>query len=141
MRWMPYFAAGLLASLTIRVFFELQDYGPESAIRHFYQATPNAIQTGSLADLQALSAEQIQGANETLMIARLAFWRSHGVSMQVGRIERTGNEVRAAVIFSFENGTIWAPVWVLQRRGKLWLVDFNKTSTIFWDFRPPSLTR
>jgi hypothetical protein len=131
---MPYIAAGLLASITIRVFFELQDYGPESAIRRFLES----VRTNNPTELLGVVTDPpIQGVNERRMVGALGVWDRNRVTSQVGRLERTGNEVRAAVIFSFPNGTIWSSVWVVERRGRMWLVDANKTATIFWDGLPP----
>jgi len=131
-RWGSYIAAGLLASLTIRVFFELQDFGPESAIRTFMNALrdPHSIQGEVITD-------PISGDPQKLMLVRLVNWQRHGVEAQVGYVKQSGNEARATVIFSFPNGTIWTTVWVVERRGKSWLVDANKTATIFWDDLPP----
>ncbi len=131
---MPYVVAGLLASLTVRVFFELQDYGPESAIRRFLEA----IKKNNPAELDDVITEKaIHGDDEKEMIARIGIWQQKGVTMQVGRMERNINEVRAVVIFSFPNETIFGPVWVVERRGKDWLVDANKTAINFWDDYPP----
>ena len=130
---MPYVAAGLLASLTIRVFFELQDYGPESAIRRFSES----ISHDNLSELEAVTVTKELSSKEKAMVARLANWHHLGVSMQVGRIERTGTESRAAVVFSYPSGNSWGTVWVVQRSGKEWRVNVNKTATIFWDSVPP----
>lgn len=141
-RWSPYIAAALLASLTIRVFFTLQDYGPESAIRRFYAATPDAVRTGNVAELVDVSLDaKIQGLSEAAMVSRLARWRTHGVPMQVEFVQGNGNEVRAVVVFSLplnkKTDYLWASVWVVVRIGKDWKIDVNKTSTIFWDAEPP----
>lgn len=132
-RWMPLFAAALLASLTIRVFFELQDYGPESAIRRFLGAVRRPDEMQAMYGKTWLPTEP-----ELEMIRVLAYWQSHGVSAQVGRLERVDDEIRAAVIFSFPNGTNWGFAWVVQRKGIDWRVDVNKTATIFRDSRPPN---
>jgi hypothetical protein len=130
-RWAPYVAAALLASLTIRVFSELQDYGPESAIRRFF---------GALGSPQALQDEITKGDlgdAELAMFADLLFWQTHGVTAQMGHVKVTGNEARVVVSFSFPNGTIWHSVWVVEGGGRKWLVNANKTATIFRDNRPP----
>jgi hypothetical protein len=138
-RWMSYVAAALLASLTVRVFFELQDYGPESSIRRFLEAIRANDGPALVADIVN---PPIQNRAERAMVASLAFWQTHGVTAQVGRLERTGDEVRATVLFSLPNGTangtIWAAVFVVKRIGRMWFVDANKTATIFWDDPPPS---
>ncbi len=141
-QWGTYVAAALLASLTIRVFFELQDYGPESAVRRFYEAVPYTVKTSDMSELKAVSTDEIQGRAEIDMILTLAQWEMHGVPMQIVRLEGTGNEARVVVAFSFPTApqeTVWTPVWVVQRRGKSWRVDVSKTAAIFWDARPPQI--
>jgi len=140
-RWTPYVAAAILASLTIRVFFELQDYGPESALRRANEAIQNDDGKGLL---NVIVDHKLEGANEKAMVATLRFWYTHGVTMQVGRLIRNGNQVRAALVFGFPprtfgfpKGTYWSSVWVVERNGRSWFVDANKTATIFWDSGPP----
>jgi hypothetical protein len=130
-RWIPYVSAALLASLTIRVFSELQDFGPESAIREYL----DSIQTPEV-------QRSIKGRNdpESAMVRILSYWLANGVSIKIDRIERSGNDARAAVVFLFpgHDQLIWMPVWVVHRTEKSWLVDANKTATIFWDSKPPN---
>ena len=62
--------------------------------------------------------------------------------MHLAEMERSENEVRAAVLFTTSAntdhplGTQWAMIWVVTRRGKFWLVDANKTATILTDALP-----
>ena len=126
----PIIAAAFLFCLTIRVFSELQNYGPESAIRRFNMA----IKANDRKGLEAVMvAQQIDGENFKYLLAKLMSWNAEGATMQVARMERTGNEVRAVVVFSFPSGKMTAFVWVVERRGKDWLVDTNKTATILLD--------
>ena len=124
-----YVAAGLLACLTIRVFFELQDSGPESAIRRFN----DAIRDHDAESIRKLTTEPLEGDATRAMLAKLDAWDSDGATMQVTLMERSGDEVRAVVVFSLPKGTSSAMIWVVERRGKMWLVDANKTATILWD--------
>ncbi len=122
-------AAAFLACIIVRVFFELQYYGPESAILRFNQA----LKAHDLVTVQLCSTEPLQGDLEKRFLAQLLDWDEHGVSLQVDKIERTGNEVRAAVVLTSPAGKPTGMVWVVQQRGRQWLVDVNKTATIFSD--------
>ena len=129
-RYGPAIAAAFLACLTVRVFSELQNYGPESAIRRFYQA----VKANDRKAVESVMVpQQIDGPNFKYLVGKLMAWNAEGANLQVARIERTGNEVRAVVVFSFPSGTVTGFVWVVERSGKDWLVDTNKTATILLD--------
>ena len=121
--------------MIVRVFFELQYYGPESAIRRFNEA----LKAQDIAAVQQASSEPLQGDAEKRFLATLLDWDLHGVTFQVEKIVRTGNEVRAIVVFNFPKGDPEGFAWVIQHRGRQWLVDVNKTATIFSDTVHPRL--
>jgi len=130
-------AAAFLACLTIRVFFELQDYGPESAIRKFNEAVKNndlgAMQAATLGGREGLKGDKVP-----FLFWSLTQWDRRGIPMQIERIKRTGNEVRAEMVLTIPHqphDTIWAMTWVVERTGRDWLVDANKTATILSDRR------
>jgi len=142
LRWAPIFAAAFVASLTIRVFFELQDYGPESAIRHINEA----IRDGDSKTFNSLRVKSAYDSGQAFMVNTLYEWYKNGVTMQVRRILRNGNEVRAVLAFEFPKGNfggeawpgmVWGTTWVVERQGAKWYVDLNKTATIFRDSNPP----
>jgi len=132
----PYIAAAIVASLTIRVFYELQDYGPESVIRRFYNAVGNLktpLTDGEINDLQKVTTDRLMGRAQAKMIERLREWDAKGATMEVMKVDSNGTEARAAVVFDFPKGTPMTMVWVVERRNNVWLVDVNKTATILSD--------
>ena len=137
-RLLAILAATLLACLTVGVFYQLQDYGPESAIRRFNELSLNDNDEG----LKMVIAENAQVSSVVFLKQKLKEWYQYGATMQLAQMERTDNEVRAAVLFTippqpdYPLGTQWAMIWVVVRRGKSWLVDANKTATILGDTLP-----
>ena len=131
-------SAAVLASLTVGVFYQLQDYGPESAIRRFNELSINDNDEG----LKTVIADNAQLHSIFFLKQKLKEWYQDGATMQLAQMERSENEVRAAVLFTipaepdYPLGTQWAMIWVVVRRGKSWLVDVNKTATILGDQLP-----
>ena len=128
-------SACILACLTLGVFYKLQDYGPESAIRRFNEASIRNDDDG----IRAVIADNSQATNVVILKQKLKEWYENGAVMQLAQMERSDNEVRAAVLFTlppgseYSLGTQWAMIWVVVRRGRTWLVDVNKTATILGD--------
>ncbi len=131
----PLFASIILAALTLGVFSRLQDYGPESAIRRFNQAIVHVDPD----DMQKVTLANTHKAELRYLVVNLENWYQQGAYMRVAEMERTSDEVRAAVLYTFPGsqtypkGTQRAMIWVVVRKGKAWFVDANKTATILHD--------
>ncbi len=81
-RSLSYLSAAVLAGVILPVFFKVQDYGPESAIRRFNQtiadADTKALLSGNSGELQRVTIEaqkvttdSIKGRSDLLMILKL----------------------------------------------------------------------
>lgn len=124
-----YAAASVLATITLGVFYVLQDYGPESAIRRYHQA----ILKQDRLDLQRVSVQEIDSENSRLLAREVGGFLAIG-NYQLVRMERTPGEVRAGVVYR-PRGTqdVFPMIWIVEKKGGVWKVNVDKTLTILRD--------
>jgi hypothetical protein len=139
-RLWTYLSAGVLVFLTLYVFYRLQDYGPESAIRRFHAAIKNRDPV----DLQRVTKQPIDSSNTIKLIGMVQPWLAEGWSYKLLRMDRSPFQVRAAVVYTppKEEGYERPLIWVVEKSGRAWMVDVDKTVTILNDLndalgRPP----
>lgn len=127
-----YVAAALLAAVTLGVFYRLQDYGPESALRRFHSDVINK----DTDDLQRVTIEPIESAN-AFNLERFVYGIMHaGARYELVRMDRSPDQVRAAVIYRVPNSPKdVAMIWVVERTPQGWRVNADKTVTIIHDFQ------
>jgi hypothetical protein len=123
-----YLAAAALAVVTLFVFGTLQDYGPESAIRRFH----HAIATNNLDELQQVT-EQPATSSNVRQIVQTAAIVAQGVPYRIMKMDRSSNEVRAAVVYTLPYGRQAAVVFVVDKEGRSWKIDADKTVTVLKD--------
>lgn len=124
-----YAAAATLSLLTLGVFYVLQDYGPESAIRRFH----DAVLKRDPVELQRVTDEDVRSQSVQQLITQVgAFMRSG--SYQLLRMERSATQVQAAVVYRARGSRdVFPMIWVVEKRGGLWKVNADKTMTILRD--------
>lgn len=118
----------LLSVLTLSVFAQLRDYGPESTLRRFHEAIRDQ-------DLETLDRLTVEGANDYRLIALArSFKRAFdlGVSAQILGIRREPDRVVAEVAYVRPGSARYEPFnWVLVKSGGRWLVNTNESGRIF----------
>jgi HAMP domain-containing protein len=124
-------AALALAFVTLSVFYVLQDYGPESAIRRFHRA----VQKGDLGDLQRVTEQPIDSKSVGDLYRWVQEMNRYGARYQLLRVERQprSREVYAALVYVLPNGETYATVWVVEKQREAWRVDAARTMTIIED--------
>ncbi|HZH97643.1 MAG TPA: hypothetical protein VEX38_01615 [Fimbriimonadaceae bacterium] len=119
-------ASAVLAILTLLVFFVLQHYGPESAVRRFHQAVLNdsarelalvTVQTPGDPDVQFLS-QMVRDSVRT------------GANIRLGRVERERNRAVAEVGYVYPRG-VRVIYWVVERKPAGWMVNGKATTDLF----------
>ncbi|MGV3614879.1 MAG: hypothetical protein ACO1SV_06050 [Fimbriimonas sp.] len=122
-------AAALLATVTLGVFYVLQDYGPESAIRRFHRA----VQARDSGELARVTEQPIDSPEVQELIRWVDQTSRFGARYQLLRVERQRREVYAALDYTAPNGENYATVWVVEKKGETWKVDAVRTVTILRD--------
>jgi len=124
-----YVAVAVLSLLTLGVFYVLQDYGPESAIRRFH----DAIVRGDGVELQRVTMEDIRSPNVRLLARDVNNFLRNG-AYQLVRMERSQTQVKAAVVYRAKGSSELFPmIWVVEKQGSIWKVNADKTLTILRD--------
>lgn len=120
-------AALAMAILVSSVFFLLQDYGPESALRKFHRAVVNR----DLADLRYVVSP---GSSETAlnqMAAMVDSYARAGARYQLLYVKRENRRVIAEVAYVMPNRGLVLPVfWVVEKSGARWRVDVDETLAV-----------
>ena len=120
-----YLSAGILALLTLGVFYVLQDYGPESAIRKFHVAAA----AGDAGALQSVTQQPVRTQEVQILAAKVRRLLGEGYRYQVLRMDRSPTQVRAAVVYTV--GNIELPeIWVVEKDGRSWKIDAFTTEGI-----------
>jgi hypothetical protein len=128
-----YAAASVLAVITLGVFFRLQDYGPESAIRRFH----NDVLNDDSSDLQRVTVQSIGDQRVRRLVSLVHNLLVDGRRYQLVGMDRTPDQVRAAVIYRIPRREDRAIVWVVERSDGGWRVNADKTITILEDWSRP----
>ncbi|MFN3962356.1 MAG: hypothetical protein ACK4NQ_05195 [Fimbriimonadaceae bacterium] len=117
-------AALCLAVLTLAVFGQAQNTGPESAIRQYHQAllaSPGGNDRGPVMPLQREDVTQpFNQLIEQLLKA--------GAQVRFGRITKHLPDATVEVAYLRPNGETWAFLYVLRREQGVWRVDVEQTA-------------
>ena len=119
-----WFAAAILAVLTITVFERLRDFGPASAVRRFHAA----VYRGEIHEIEAVTVEPRTNPKEhQLELNVLTDLANSNLHYEVARMDLAGNEVRAAVLYYGGTGSLHPVVFGLERDGQSWKVSAERT--------------
>ena len=117
-------AALLLALLTVAVFWVLQDYGPESALRKFHRA---AVNHNRRELLETVAPNSYRQNVEALAYTVDSYARS-GARYQLKNVERENKRVWAEVAYLFPNRPIEFHIfWEVEKVPGGWKVNVNDT--------------
>jgi hypothetical protein len=122
-------ASLVLSFVTLSVFYVLQDYGPESAIRRFHRA----VRAGDSSELTRVTEQPIGSPPVQELVGWVNQMNYLGARYQLLRVERQPREVYAALAYIAPNGENYATVWVVEKRGPIWKIDAARTATILRD--------
>ena len=120
-------AALLLATLTISVFWALQNSGPESVLRRFHRAAVNG-------DFQELA--EVVSPDSTPQAVRIlqygvADYARMGARYQMLRMKRSPRLVQATVAYVLPNRQMVPTMtWIVEKRGTQWKVNADKTLSV-----------
>jgi len=127
-------AALCLAVLTLAVFGQAQNTGPESAIRQYHQAlvaSPGGNDRGPVMLQQREDVTQpFNQLIEQLLRAgaQVRFGRITGAQVRFGRITKQLPDATVEVAYLRPNGETWAFLYVLRREQGVWRVDVEQTA-------------
>lgn len=117
-------AAVVLAILTGGVFWVLQDYGPESALRKFHRAAINR-------EWRELEGVVIPGSyrqNVELLASMVDTYARLGARYRLNSVKRGNGKVQALVEYVFPNGRRSDTVfWIVDKAKDGWRVNVNET--------------
>lgn len=120
-------AAAILAALTIAVFFALQNYGPESAVRRLHEAF---LRKDRAAFAQLLD-EPLDDPSVSGVILTLERIAPYADSYRLESMERKVNAARLGVVYLRRSRIIAAAPWWVDRVGsRVWRI--NATKTVKW---------
>lgn len=117
-------AALCLSILTLAVFGQAQNTGPESAIRQYHQAL---LASPAGDDLGPVIPQQNPGATQPFnqLIGQLL---RAGAQVRFGRITKQLPDATVEVAYLRPNGETWAFLYVLRREQGVWRVDVEQTA-------------
>jgi hypothetical protein len=135
-----YAAAGLVASLTLAVFYQLRDYGPESALRKFQMAAISGDREG----LQRVCKQGASSQSVQILQNTLRQFNSTGARVRMGMLTREtridkvdGQDVRirsvVAEVRYYMPGRVEAIHWVVDLGPAGWMV--NAEETVMFPFK------
>jgi hypothetical protein len=117
-------SALLLAALTGGVFWVLQDYGPESALRKFHRAAVNRNYR-ELVDTVSPNSYRQNLEDLAYMVDTYA---RRGARYQLKFVERRNKRVKAEVIYVHPNRQMQPSVfWIVEKLPGGWRVNVNDT--------------
>ena len=115
--------AALLAALVIFVFFTLQNYGPESAVRRFHEGVLDQNYSEIDEDvLQPVDPNKV-GDLENFVVSKLAA----GARIRLQDVERTPTSVSVRVIYHAPDALPTWALWSAQKTQDGWKVDVVRT--------------
>lgn len=111
-----------LAVLTLAVFFLLQNYGPESAIGRFHQASVS----GDDAELAQVIVQDVRAQSVRWLRSNIVEWSRMGAAPVLSRVRREQGWVIAQVdyVSPLRTDNVW---WVVVRKPEGWRIDADAT--------------
>ena len=125
-RLWAYGAGAALTFLVLYVFYRLQDYGPESAVRRFHVD----VQRQDWRDLTRVTLEPLGSAEPQALMALVNQYVFRGASYKLLAMQRSPEQVRAVVEYSFPTGDKLLFPWIIEKTGRSWRVNTRKTVTL-----------
>jgi hypothetical protein len=122
--------AAILALVTLGIFFVLQHYGPESAVRRFHQGALN----GNDRELALVTFQDLRDPNVVFLRRMVVDWVRTGGQVRIGRIERLNTRTAIAEVGYIYPRGIRVVHWAVERRPEGWVVNAEETVNRFRRF-------
>jgi hypothetical protein len=122
----------LLGTLTVFVFYVLQNYGPESAVRRYHEA----IRTQNTREIQDVTQEPLQSDSQQFVFTQAQPYATF-TQPRVLRILRSAREAHLDVAY-IRNGRIVGvlPWYVEKPRGsESWRINTLKTARLMLEYQ------
>lgn len=127
-------AAALVAALTLGVFYQLREYGPESALRKFQMA---AI-AGDREALQRVCKQDVAGQSAQILTRTLRQFNASGARVRMGMLHREtrvdqiqGDEVKVRSVVAevryYMPGRVESIYWVVDLGPAGWAINADET--------------
>ena len=122
-------SAVVLALVTLSVFAALQDYGPDSTLRRFFEAVVSHDQDRVFSLMARTGQNPPLTEGEKYVVAEIDSLANMGGSYHIERIRRPMDRVAEAwVRYDLPNGEQRMVSWILIRPGNRWSVDLSSTA-------------
>lgn len=116
-----------LAVLTLAVFWVLQDYGPESAIRRFHDAV---LSRDALA-LAQVTEDDLNDLPTQRLIQNVLLLGEKGATYRILGMQRETRRVAAEVQYNLPDGKSGRTIWIVVKRNRVWKVEASETGQYF----------
>ena len=142
-RLWSYLAAGVLAVITLSVFYILRDFGPESTIREFHRAAeqicsyePQSVPfrpaivrlDQSLELVRIVSPPDLANEHLGFIIDSVRNEIYHGAQVDIVRVDyKSPSLAIVATQYSFPDGKLGFGVWIVQLDHGHWRIDIERT--------------
>ncbi len=120
-------SAVALTLLTLFVFWVLQDYGPESAIRRFHDAVLN----GDTHVLAQVTQEDIRDPRVAHLAQAVTWLDQQGARSVILGMHREPKLVAAEVQYTLPDGGEGRTWWIVVKIQRTWKVDASQTGQYF----------
>ncbi|HLK16134.1 MAG TPA: hypothetical protein VKT78_15120 [Fimbriimonadaceae bacterium] len=125
-------ASILLALLTISVFYVLQDYGPESAVRKYNEG----VLTGDLAAVNQISTQPVDPNDADWLRAYVQSFLRTGGRLRLMNMDRTPDRSVAYVEYVEPEPPSIQFLFVVRKQNHIWRISPTETRRVIESFRP-----
>lgn len=115
-------AAGVLAALTLVVFYLLQNFGPESAIRRFHHGAGR----GDLSEMARATLEDPSSDSFRFLAEIVREYGRRGAQVRLGHVERGLGRAIATVDYVMP-ADYYTMIWVVDKKPAGWFVNTTET--------------
>lgn len=130
-KWTFPLTAVVLATLTLSVFAMLQNYGPESTLRHFFELISSRDKEG-LDRILAPSGRSADNLNpqEAALVREVSYIATANGEYRILRLRRSSRYSEALVEYDLPDGASRLTTWVIKRPVNRWTVDLAATAAL-----------
>ena len=114
-------AAGLLAVLTLFVFFTFQNYGPVSAVRRFHDDVRNK----DITDLQRVTVGSLENPQVGELAKALLTFDSLNATSKIAAVQMLQSDEAAVItVYEMQDNRVLHLVWIVRKEpNQPWRID------------------
>lgn len=120
-----YSAAFVLGALTVTVFYMLQNFGPESAIRRFHHGAGQ----GDFREMARVTLEDPSSPSFRFLANLVREHASRGAQVRLSHVERRAGRAFASVDYIMLN-QYYPMTWIVDRKQAGWFVNATETCAL-----------